>query len=87
MNPTEDTITKQFVEGCGITEIAPDQFVAEPIRAMTPEEIKEREVLNQANTSSVLRKRALESKQLTNGHTQIESIALQRRAVRDNPQA
>lgn len=85
---TTDSITKQFVEGFGITEHEDGTQTAEPIRAMTAEEIKEREVMNAANTSGAMRARVLAHKQLTNGHTPLEvQITNMHRKVKDQPQA
>lgn len=82
MSETTDTITKQFVEGFGVVQIGEDDFIAEPIRSMTPAEIKEREDLNKQNTTEALRKRVL----LYRLADKTFEIPRSRRPIRDNPQ-
>lgn len=71
MSETTDTITLQLIDGCGIfeKEIEPNIWepVQVPIRVMTPEEIKERLELNQANTTEAVRNRVLEQRFKSNG--------------------
>ena len=69
MSETTDTITKKIVEGFGLVEHedTPGVVIQESIRVMTPEEIKERDALNIANTASAVRKRVLQYHAKHNG--------------------
>jgi hypothetical protein len=65
---TTDTITKEYVEGCGLVYDDEGNVIRqEKIRSMSPFEIKERLELNRQNTASNLRAKVVAHNSKQNG--------------------